>query len=200
MALSFAVTWDYRCPFARIVHEHVLDGLAAGADWDVRFLPFSLDQSHVEEGAPPVWAEPERYPGLLANEVGIAVRDRFPAQFPAVHAALFEARHGRARDTRKREVVAEVLAEAGVDPVAVLAEVDDGWPLEVFHKEHDAAAEEHAVWGVPTFIAGGQAAFVRLMERPNGDGQLAVATIDRIVGLLTGWPALNEFKHTTVGS
>ena len=27
----FAVTWDYRCPFARNAHEHVLDGLAAGA-------------------------------------------------------------------------------------------------------------------------------------------------------------------------
>jgi hypothetical protein len=45
--LAFAVTWDYRCPFARNAHEHVLDGLAAGAEWDVTFLPFSLGQVHV---------------------------------------------------------------------------------------------------------------------------------------------------------
>lgn len=199
MALSFAVTWDYRCPFARIVHEHVLAGLDAGADWDVRFVPFSLDQSHVEEGAPAVWTTPERYPALLANEVGIAVRDRWPDTFSAVHRAIFTARHEQARDTRQREVLAEILTETGLDPAAVLAEIDDGWPLEVFHKEHDAAAADHAVWGVPTFIAGGQAAFVRLMERPNGDAALAVASVERIVEMLTGWPALNEFKHTTVG-
>lgn len=47
---SFAVTWDYRCPFARNAHEHVLAGLAGGADWNVRFVPFSLGQVHVEPG------------------------------------------------------------------------------------------------------------------------------------------------------
>ena len=44
---TFAVTWDYRCPFARIGHEHVLDALEAGAPWDVTFVPFFLNQSHV---------------------------------------------------------------------------------------------------------------------------------------------------------
>jgi len=42
MTLSFAVTWDYRCPFARNAHEHLLTALESGADWDVRFVPFSL--------------------------------------------------------------------------------------------------------------------------------------------------------------
>ena len=27
---AFSVTWDYRCPFARNAHEHVLAGLDAG--------------------------------------------------------------------------------------------------------------------------------------------------------------------------
>ena len=31
MSTSFAVTWDYRCPFARIGHLHVIEGLRAGA-------------------------------------------------------------------------------------------------------------------------------------------------------------------------
>ena len=52
----FAVTWDYRCPFARNAHEHVVLGLAAGAPWDVTFLPFSLDQVHVEEGGRHLYA------------------------------------------------------------------------------------------------------------------------------------------------
>ena len=27
---TFAVNWDYRCPFARNAHEHVVAGLATG--------------------------------------------------------------------------------------------------------------------------------------------------------------------------
>lgn len=49
MTTSFAVTWDYRCPFARNAVEHVLLGLEAGAPWEVRFAPFSLNQAHVRE-------------------------------------------------------------------------------------------------------------------------------------------------------
>ena len=65
MSASFSVTWDYRCPFARNAHEHVLTGLEAGADWDVTFSAFSLDQAHVEEGQPAVWDVPDRYPGTV---------------------------------------------------------------------------------------------------------------------------------------
>ena len=45
--------FDYRCPFARNGHESVVAGLRDGRDWDVTFVPFSLDQVHVEEGEPP---------------------------------------------------------------------------------------------------------------------------------------------------
>ncbi|MDQ6837180.1 MAG: DsbA family protein [Actinomycetota bacterium] len=199
MARSFAVTWDYRCPFARIAHDHVVTALSAGAEWDVTFRAFSLDQSHVEEGQPPVWDDPTRFPGLLANEAGIVVRDRDPEHFLAVHHALFSARHDRSLDTRKREVIAEVVAGAGVDAAQVMADIDDGWPLETFRKEHVTAVDELEVFGVPTFIAGGQAAFVRLLERPLGDPDVARSTIERILSLLQGWPELNEFKHTRVG-
>ena len=198
MAAPFAVLFDYRCPFARIVHDHVVTGLEAGAGWDVEFRAFSLDQSHVDDGDTPVWDEPDRYPGLLANLAGIVVRDRDPEHFLAVHRALFEARHAQARDTRKPEVVAAVVDEQGADAAAVMAAIDDGWPLEVFRKEHTTAVDELDVFGVPTFISGGHAAFVRLLERPT-DGADAIATVERVVDLLAGWPTLNELKHTTIG-
>lgn len=198
MTRSFAVTWDYRCPFARNVHEHLLAGLEAGADWDVRFSAFSLDQAHVEDGGTPVWEEPERYPGLLANLAGIVVRDGLPESFPAVHRALFAARHDRALDLRDRSVVGGVLDAAGVDGAGVLGDVDSGKPLEVLAAEHVDAVDKHDLFGVPTFIAGGKAVFVRLMNRP-GDGAAAVATVDRVLDMLEGWPDLNEFKHTRAG-
>jgi hypothetical protein len=198
MTTSFAVTWDYRCPFARNAHEHVLCGLASGADWDVRFLPFSLDQTHVEEGAPAVWEAPDRYRGLLANLAGIVVRDRFPERFRAAHLALFGARHDEGRDVREREVVAKVLDGAGVDGEAVLTEIDAGWPLEVLRDSHVDLADRLGVFGVPTFVSGDDAVFVRLMHRPEGDAKVAITTVDRVVDLLEGWPELNEFKHARI--
>ena len=93
MTTSFAVSWDYRCPFARIGHQHVLAGLRDGADWDVHFLPFSLGQMHVEEGRPDVWDDPTKETGLLALQVGTVVRDQFPDHFDGVHQGLFDARH-----------------------------------------------------------------------------------------------------------
>ncbi len=198
MKRSFAVNWDYRCPFARNAHEHVLAGLEAGAHWDVRFLAFSLEQAHVEEQGTPVWDEPDQHPGLVANLAGVVVRDRIPELFLPVHAALFSARHDQALDLRDRDVLLKVLDEVGVDGTYVLAEVDDGWPLEILKTEHSDAVERLAVFGVPTFIAGDDAVFVRLMHRPAGDGALATSTIERVLDLMAGWPELNEFKHSAV--
>src|SRR3954469_21371592 len=157
----FAVTWDYRCPFARNAHEHLLAGLAAGADWDVTFSPFSLNQVHVEEGGTDVWDDPAARHSLLAMEIGIAVRDMQPERFLAVHGALFRARHDEGRDIRERDVLTAILAENGADAALVWKAVDEGGPLETFRKEHERGVADHHVFGVPTFITGGRAAFVR---------------------------------------
>jgi hypothetical protein len=195
---SFAVSWDYRCPFARNAHEHLVAGLKAGADWDVTFVPFSLNQVHVPEGGTDVWDDETKADALLAMEVGIVVRDRFPDRFLDVHQALFDARHDQGRDIREPGILKEILTEQSVDGDAVFAEIKDGWPLETFRKEHEAAAGDHKVWGVPTFIKGDEAVFVRLMHRPQGDAALATKTIDRVVDLVGGFPELNEFKHTSI--
>jgi hypothetical protein len=198
MSTSFAVTWDYRCPFARNVHEHLLSALEGGADWDVEFPVFSLDQAHVEEGKPPVWEEPERYPGILANLAGVVVRDRQPERFYEVHRALFAARHDQSLDLRDHHFLAKALDDAGVDGAAVLAEIDDGWPVEVLKTEHSGNVQRHNVFGVPTFILGDRAVFIRLMHRPGSDTQLATSTIERVLNLLGDWPELNEYKYTRI--
>jgi hypothetical protein len=197
MTKSFAVTWDYRCPFARNAHEHLLNALEAGADWDVRFLAFSLDQPHAEEaGRPPVWGQLERYPGMLANLAGIVVRDRQPDRFLGAHQALFAARHDDALDLRDDEILGKVLDGAGVDAEWVRAEIESGWPLATLESEHTDAAVQFGVFGVPTFIVGERAVYVRLMDRP-GVGERSTA-IDRLLDLIDGWPELNEFKHTSL--
>jgi hypothetical protein len=197
MTLQFAVTWDYRCPFARNGHEHVVAGLQGGADWDVRFVPFSLNQVHVEEGQPDVWDDPGSAPALLAMQAGIAVRDAFPDAFLAVHLDLFRARHDDAKDIREEGVVRSVLARH-LDADAVFDEIASGRPLATFRREHDEVVESHDVFGVPTFIAGDQAVFVRVMHRPGEDRESGRRTIERVVDLLSGWTDLNEFKRTRI--
>jgi hypothetical protein len=200
MTIYFAVTWDYRCPFARNAHEHLLTGLVAGADWQVRFLPFSLGQAHVEEGQPDVWDDPAKDTGLLALQAGVVVRDEFPDLFATTHRALFAARHDDGRKLDDPEVVRTVLAGTGVAADEVFARIESGDALKRVRAEHEEFVESHQVWGVPTFIAEDQAVFVRLMSRsqPGSDPATSIKTIERAVDLLTGWVDLNEFKHTSI--
>ncbi len=193
MARQFAVSFDYRCPFARNAHESVLAGLRDGRDWDVTFTTFSLDQVHVEEGEPAVW---EREPaswgtGVNALLWGIAVRDAFPERFLDWHGAAFAARHDEGRKIAKVEVLTDIASSVGLDPDAVAAEVGTGRPLEVLAQEHTEAVKRHSMFGVPTFVVGDRAVFVRLMTRGRADD------VDRTLDLLE-WPDLNEFKHTSI--
>lgn len=193
---SFALTFDYRCPYARIAHDHVVAGLRAGADWDVTFLPFSLGQSHVAEGETTVWERPEIDSGIVAMQVAIAVRDTQPERFLDAHHALFEHRHAAAGGLRTAADLDPVLMAAGVDVDAAWAEVATGRPLATIEKEHMGYAGSHDVWGVPTFVVGDAAVFVRLLDRP-ADAVDATTTVDRILDQIT-WSNLNEFKHTSV--
>jgi hypothetical protein len=193
MARSFAISFDYRCPFARNAQEAVVTGLREGRDWDVRFVPFSLDQVHVEEGEPPVW---ERSPdswgtGVLALQWGIAVRDAFPAHFFDYHVALFAARHDQGLKLVDPGVVSNTATAVGLDAGAVGAEVASGRPLATLAEEHTEAVKRWAMFGVPTFVVDDRAVFVRLMERNRPDD------VERVLDLFA-FERLNEFKHTKI--
>lgn len=190
----FSVTWDYRCPFARNAHEHVVTALRAGAPWEVTFVAFSLGQAHVAEGEPDVWDHPGDETGLLALQAGVVVRDSQPDRFLDAHEALFALRHDRGGHLREEAALRSTLDAVGVDTDAVFDEIATGKPLQRVREEHESAVAEHGTWGVPTFAVGAEAAFVRLMDRPKGDAEHATRTIERVVTLLE-WPELNEFKH-----
>jgi len=197
--LSFAVTFDYRCPFARNAHEHVVAALQDGADWDVQFLPFSLSQTKVPDGDVDVWDEPTKDSGIIALQAGVALRELQPDRFLDAHLALFSLRHDRGGDLRSEDEVRDALSGVGIDPGPVFVEISSGAPLETIRKEHEAAVTNHRVFGVPTFIAGDEAVFVRVMSRSGDDPAESRRTVERVVGdLLVGWTDLNEFKRTTI--
>lgn len=192
MPRDFAITFDYRCPFARHMHIGLVAGLRDGHDWTARFLPFSLDQVHVPEGDPPVWERPPegRGSGVRALEWGLAVRDAYPEQFGDFHLRVFDIRHVHGKRFIEEELRAAASA-AGLDPDAVAEEVASGRPVSTLAAEHAEAVDRWAVFGVPTLIQGDEAVFVRLM-RP--------AKPQDIVELLENIHRtdLNEFKRTRV--
>ncbi|HZA00160.1 MAG TPA: DsbA family protein [Acidimicrobiales bacterium] len=195
---DFTINWDYRCPFARNAHEHVVEALRAGAPWDVRFVPFSLGQVHVREGEPDIWGRPQDDSGLLALQAAVVVRDHFPDRFQDAHLALFALRHDEGKHLEDPEEIRRVLTASEVDADAVFDRIASRDALEQVRQEHTASAEDHEAWGVPTFVQGDQAVFVRLMDRPRGDGEKARRTIERVLTLLAEFPQLNEFKHTSL--
>lgn len=197
MTRTFTVNFDYRCPWARIVHDHVVTGLRGGADWSVTFTPFCLGQAHVEEGQSDIWDRPQDDTGIDALQAAIAVRDTQPNFFVPMHEALYEYRFAQNGDLRQRESLNAVIAPCGVDVDAMWSEVESGRPLATIKAEHTGFAVTHSVWGVPTFIVDDKAVFVRLLNRPLGDVALAVSTIDRLLEKME-WSILNEFKHTKV--
>jgi protein-disulfide isomerase-like protein with CxxC motif len=194
---KFAVTYDYLCPFARIANETVVRALAGGAHHDVTFHPFSLSQAHLEEGETPVWEAEPCPSGVLALEWGLAVRDEFPEAFHDAHLALFSARHDHARDLNDPEVVRQAIASVGLDADDVAKVVAGGQPTKALATEHTWAAEQHRVFGVPTFVFDDRAVFIRLMSR-KPDPAEARATLERLLDVLTGWPELNELKATRI--
>jgi len=193
MPRSITATFDYRCPFAYNGHAALVAAVRGGADLDVRYAPFSLDQVHVPEGEPPMW---ERDPtewgtGMLALCFGIAARDHFADRFLDVHLELFAARHEHGHKLTDVERLREAVARGGVDPDELERLARQPETLATLAREHTEMVERYAVFGVPTFIEGEEAVFVRLMERGNVEHLL------RVLDLLP-WTGLNELKRTTI--
>ncbi|GMR01962.1 MAG: hypothetical protein BMS9Abin20_0286 [Acidimicrobiia bacterium] len=194
MAKTFTITYDYLCPFARNANEAIVDALEDGVDWDVTFRPFSLQQNHNGPEERPVWdvaLDADMPSGVRALLWSLAVRDRFPDAFFGFHVALFSARHDEALDVGDEHVIRSVAGGVGLDVEAVADVVATGAPQRTLEAEHMTLVEDHDVFGVPTFIANGEAVFVRVMDRHNVDDLV------RIVDMV-GWTNLNEFKRTQI--
>ena len=195
----FAVSYDYRCPFAKNIHLHVIAGLRAGAAWDVTFVPWTLNQVHREEGAPDVWDDPAMDDSLVALAAGVSVHDQQPDLFLDAHEALFRARHEQSIRLHSMDEIVAVLAPLGVDTRAVADDVASRRPHKVIAESY-REFEAYEAFGVPTFVVEDDAVFVRYMTTPSSDPAASIPIIDRIVAMVARDKDLNEFKHTQIES
>ncbi|MGI8758400.1 MAG: DsbA family protein, partial [Acidimicrobiales bacterium] len=72
--------------------------------------------------------------------------------------------------------MAGALTTVGVDADNLAEAMGTGAARKSVRMEHEQAVDEHRVWGVPTFVVDGEAAFVRLMDRHDGNPSRAVST------------------------
>lgn len=193
---TFDLSFDYRCPFAKNIHLHVVSALRAGADLEVNFVPWSLSQGSRGHG-PDVWNDPAYDGDLLSLAAAVSVRDEQSEYFLDAHEALFRARHERAIRLVTLDEISNVLAPLGVDMAKVAVDVASRRPHDVIaasHKEFD----RFEAFGVPTFVVNDSATFVRYMSEPGDDPAQSVELINALLTMITSRPDLNEFKHTQI--
>jgi hypothetical protein len=194
---NFDVSYDYRCPFAKNIHLHLVTALRAGADFRVNFVPWTLSQGYKDDGAPDVWNDPSRDSELLALAVSTSIRDQQPELFLVAHEALFRARHERAIRLVTMEEIEGVLTPLGVNTQKVRDDVATRRPHRVIGDSF-AQFERYEAFGVPTFVVNGDATFVRYMTGPSDNPQDSIKMLDALVSMMELEPELNEFKHTRV--
>lgn len=191
---TFDLSFDYRCPFAKNIHLHVIAALRGGADYDVNFVPWSLSQGSRGEGAPDVWNDPTYDSKLISLAAAVSVRDQQNSYFLDAHEALFRARHDRAVRLVTLDEISNVLAPIGIDMAKVAADIASRRPHDVIAASHKEF-ERFDAFGVPTFVVDDDATFVRYMSEPTEDSAESVRLIDSLLYLM-GQRDLNEFKHT----
>jgi hypothetical protein len=195
--LSFQLSYDYRCPFAKNIHLHVISALRAGADFDVTFVPWTMSQGYRADGTLDTWDDPARDPEHLALAVSTSIRDNVPERFLDAHEALFRARHDRAIRLINEDEIARALEGVDLDLGPIFEDVASRRPFKVIG-ESFREFERYEAFGVPTFVVNGDATFVRYMNPPSDDASASVSLIESLVSLMSDQSALNEFKHTKV--
>ena len=196
---SFAVSFDYRCPFANILHQHLITALRDGAAFDVEFVPWTLSQGHRLDGELDVWDDTAKFDQLVALAAGVSVRDQQPERFLDAHEALFSARHAGGIRLGTLSEVTQVLEAVGVNLDLLISDLESKRPFRVIGESY-RRFERYEAFGVPTVVVGESAVFIRYMNSPNGDDSASTELIESFLTMIVEQPALNEFKHTRLSA
>jgi len=192
---AFELSYDYRCPFAKNIHLHMVSALKAGGTFDVTFVPWTMSQGYKADGSPDVWDDEKYNAELLALAVSTSIRDQQTEYFLDAHEAMFRGRHEKGIRLVTIEEIEGLLAPLGVDMDKVRSDIASRRPHQVIGESFKRFAKVEA-FGVPTFVIGNDATFVRYMNAPTNDAHASIAVIDSLVSMMANRPELNEFKHT----
>ena len=176
--MSVMIWSDFVCPFCNVARERA-EFLRREAGARVEWLPFDLHPEYPPEGIPRAELarrygdhfsdsvrrmneeaglvynpHPERVPNTRrALELGEWARAR--GSYEDLHERIMDAYWSEGRDITGWDVLAPIVAEAGLDADEARAEVDAG----AFRAPVDAStrvAQEHGIAAVPAFVLDGR--------------------------------------------
>jgi len=174
---TLTIYYDYTCQYSYRA-MHWMDRVrAARPGLEIEWATFSLKEvnktpdevSYLTASSPPSVS-------VLAQALAHAARE---ADFDAYHRALFEAMQGEGRHVGDEELL-EFARAAGVDVDAF--DKDRGRWVASVGAEHKEAVARWGVYGTPTLILDGAAAFVRLREVPGSDAASLLDSLGGIAG------------------
>lgn len=161
---------------------------------EVRWRYFSLAQVNNKEEGWTIWGASSEDPaarGRLAFLAAEAARRQ--GRFDEVHWGLLQARHEQKLRLDDRAVIDQVGAEAGVDAERWATDLADPDLAQALARDHQDAVSRLGVFGTPTFVLDGGAAYVRVMPAP--EGAEAVAVYDQLVRIVGSQPYVSEIKR-----
>jgi predicted DsbA family dithiol-disulfide isomerase len=174
--------FDVRCPYAyqaALWLQEVAD--IFGADLDLRWRFFSLEQINRKDPAWNIW---EQTPGadtaksLWSFLVATAVKNQAGnAALGKFYQSLARMYHEESQDINSQAVLEAAATEAGIKTEA-LADVFSGKDksgYELLASEHTQAVEKYGAFGVPTIVFEERyAAYLKLMPKPTSDKALEI--------------------------
>jgi hypothetical protein len=125
------------------------------------------------------------------------VRDEHPDAFLDVHDGLFAARHDEGTRHQGPGRAAPRPRDAGLDADAVLDAGSERAGTEAPCRPSTRPPSTTTPCGVSRRSSpADRAVFVRVLDRPEGDGGSARDRIETVLDLVEGEPMLHEFKQT----
>lgn len=183
---------DLMCPWAFQASEW-LRTLRDHAGLDVRWRWFSLEEVNHTAGKKHPWERPWAWGWSLLRIAAWLARDSAEAT-DRWCAAAGRALHVDGRKVHTPEVARDVLAEAGLDPQAVDAAIDDPTTHDDVRADHQRVVDLGG-FGVPTIVFAGDRPIFGPVVREAPDDPAAAL---RLWDLVTGWlefPSLYEVRR-----
>lgn len=164
----------------------------------MNYKAFVLEQANFAEARGPDWKvwEDKSFPSrdLPSHEAAKCAALQGEEAFSNYHIALHRARHQDKKDITNQLILRDVAIEVGLDVGRWEEDMKSGATLPLIAQDHEEAAGEYGVFGVPTLLfEKGKPVFAKL-EEGDWEGTDDKGLFDAVVAASADRPYLLELK------
>lgn len=195
--MKVTVWIDFVCPYAWTAQRWLFDlQRELGADLEIEWRYFSIEQVNKAAEAPNVWEHPNdgssstmrAFQGVHA--AGLQGTD----QYLGFMAALFNQRHVGKRNLGTQQILEETAVQSGLDLERFREDLQRDDAFAILQRDHREAVEKYGIFGVPTIMfENEECAYLRIkIGEPPAD---PVAFWNEFVGITKDRPTILEIKR-----